>query len=105
MQLAGAGDRNDPGLLGQEPGKGDLAGGGALALGDAGEQVDDRLVLLERVRLEPGDGAADVVLGIEAGRLGDGAGEEALAERAVGNEADPEPRDVATTASTRSGLL
>jgi DNA-binding HxlR family transcriptional regulator len=36
-------------------------------LRDAGEQVDDGLVVLERVRREPGDGAADVVAGVETG--------------------------------------
>ena len=55
-----------------------------------GEQVDHGLVVLQRLRCEAGDGAADVVAGIEIGRRGDRAGEEALAERAVRHEADPE---------------
>ena len=57
-------------------------------LGDARQHVDDRLVVLERVGVESGNGGADVVAGFEAGGGGDGAGEEALAERAVGHEAD-----------------
>jgi hypothetical protein len=64
--------------------------GGALALGDTREQVDHSLIVLQRLRGEPRDGAADVVAGIEAGRRGDGAGEEALAERAIWHEADAE---------------
>ena len=42
----------------------------------------------DRLRREPRDGAADVVARVEAGRRCDRAGEEALAERAVGHEAD-----------------
>ena len=62
MQLARAGDGDDPGLLGQEPGQGDLTGGGTLAVGDAREQVDDGLVVVECVRREAGVGAASCVL-------------------------------------------
>src|SRR3954447_18468423 len=47
----------DPGRGVQEPGQRDLAGRGALAAGDAREQVDDGAVVLERVGLEPGDRA------------------------------------------------
>src|SRR4051794_12231570 len=65
-------------------------GGGGFALGDVREQVDDGPVVFERLRGEAGDGAADVVAGIEAGRRGDGAGEEALAQRAVRHEPDAE---------------
>src|SRR4051794_26512520 len=39
-----------------------------LALGDAREQGDDGPVVFERVRGEAGDGAADVVAGIEGRR-------------------------------------
>src|SRR3954468_10039866 len=90
MQSAGSGDGDDPGLLSEEPGQGDLAGCRALAPGDAGEQVDDRLVVLQGVRCEAGDGAADVVARIEAGRRCDRAGQESLAQRAVRYEADAE---------------
>jgi hypothetical protein len=69
-------------------------------LGDAREQVDNGLVVPERVRGEPGDGAADVVAGIECGRRRDGAVEKALAERAVGTKPMPSSSQVASTFSS-----
>lgn len=40
VQLAGARDRHNPRLLGQQPGDGDLGSGGILACRDAVEQAD-----------------------------------------------------------------
>src|SRR6202035_1838879 len=89
MQLRGAGDRHDPGLLGKEPGECARGGRRVLALRDAREQIDQRLVRLPGLRREAGDGVAEVGA-VEGGALVDLAGEEALAQRAEGNEADPE---------------
>src|SRR5436305_5293967 len=89
MQLRGAGDRHDPGLLGEEPGERDLGGRRALALRDAPEQVDQRPVRLPGLRGEAGDGVAEVGA-VERGVLVDLAGEVALAQRAERNEADAE---------------
>src|SRR6185312_758772 len=87
MQLRGAGDRHDPGLLCEEPGERDLGGRRVLALSDAPEQIDQPLVRLPGLRSEAGDGVAEVGA-VEGGALVDLACEEALAQRAEGNEAD-----------------
>ena len=63
-----------------------------LALGDDLEQVEQPLVGLPRVLGEPGDGGADIALR-ERGRRVDGPGEEPLAQRAVGDEPDPQLLD------------
>jgi hypothetical protein len=76
-------------VLGEQPGQSDLPGRDALARGDGLDLVDQREVVLEGVTGEPGDLGAQVVGG-ERGRGVDGAGEEALAERAEGDEADAE---------------
>src|SRR6185295_1608916 len=81
-------NRHDPRLLSEQPCQGDLARGSTFASRDAGEEINDGLVVLQRVRFESRDSAADVVAAIKAGRGVDGAGEEALAKRAVGDEAD-----------------
>ena len=54
-ELAGAGDRDDPRLLGEQPGQRDLGRGGAEALGDPREQVDHRLVRRAGVGGEPAE--------------------------------------------------
>ena len=78
---------------------------------DLAEQIDQRLVRLAGLRREARDGAAEVGA-VERRVLVDLAGEEALAQRAERDEADPEflerrqhlrLRLRATTASTRSG--
>ena len=111
MQLRGARDGDDPGLLGEQPGERDLGRRRLLPLGDLAEQVDQGLVRLPGLRREAGDGAAEVGA-VELGVLVDLPREEALAQRAEGDEADaqllaasaaPPPRASATTASTRSG--
>ena len=53
---------HDPRLLGEQPGQGDLADGGVLALGDRGDEVDEGEVGLEGLALEAGQGGADVSL-------------------------------------------
>ena len=89
VQLRGAGDGDDPRLLREEPGEGDLGGGGAEAGGDLCDEGDEGLVGLAVFFGETGEGVAEVVL-FEAGGGGDGAGEKAAAKRAEGDEADAE---------------
>ena len=60
MQLRGAGDRNNPRLLGQQPGQRDLSGRRLLSLCDAAEQIDQGLIRLERLRREARQRAAEV---------------------------------------------
>ena len=50
MQLGGAGDRHDPGLLRQQPGQRDLRRRRALSFGDLAKQIDQGLVGLARLR-------------------------------------------------------
>src|SRR3982751_126231 len=89
MQLRGARDRNNPRLLGEQPGERDLSRCRLLPFGDAAEQIDQGLIRLERLRREAWQGAAEV--GAVEGRvLVDLAREEALAQRAVRDEADPQ---------------
>ena len=89
VRLGRAGDRDDPGLLGEEPGEGDLRRRRVLLLRDAAQQVDQGLVGLAGLGREARDDLAEVV-GREGRGLVDLAGEEALAERAEGHEADAE---------------
>ena len=92
VQLARPGDRSDPRLLGQQPGERDLGGRGSVALGHVLEPVEQPLVGLPRVLGEPRDRGPDVALG-ERGRRVDSPGEEPFAQRAVGDEPDPQLRD------------
>jgi hypothetical protein len=87
VKFRGAGDRNDPRLLGDEPRKRDLGRCRLLAPADAAEQVDQRLIGFAGFRREAGERRAKVGAG-ECRVFVDFSGEEALAERAVGNEAD-----------------
>ena len=55
LEAAGAGDGHDPRVLGEQPGEGDLPGGGVLGVGEAGDVVDQGLVGSAVVGGEPGD--------------------------------------------------
>jgi hypothetical protein len=50
VELGGAGDRHDPALLRQQPGERDLRGRRLLLACDALQQIDQRLVFLQRLR-------------------------------------------------------
>ncbi|MNE30256.1 hypothetical protein D3C80_1237620 [compost metagenome] len=89
MQLGRAGDRNDPWLLRQKPRKRDLGRRAALFIGYGLEKVDQRLVLLHRLRRETRQDVAEITLA-ELRILVHRAGEKTLAKWAVGNEADAE---------------
>src|SRR2546423_13071661 len=89
MQLRGAWDGNDPGLLGQQPRERDLSRSRLLTFCDLAEQINQGLIRLESFRRKARQGAAEV--GAVEGRvLVDLAREEALAQRAVRHEADSE---------------
>ena len=60
MELRGARDGDDPGLLGEQPGERDLGGRRLLPLGDAAEQVDQGLIRLQGLGREARQGAAEV---------------------------------------------
>src|SRR6266480_3567457 len=89
MQLRGAGYRNDPRLLGQEPGDCNLRGRHPFPGCDLAEQIDQGVVRLTRLRREAGNDVAEIGA-VELRVLVDGTREEALAQRAEGNEADAE---------------
>src|ERR1039457_4454310 len=89
MQLRGARDWNNPRFLDQQPGERDLSQCRFLPLTDFAEQINQGLVRFERLRRETRESAAEV--GAVKGRfLIHLARQEALAQRAIGNEADSE---------------
>src|SRR6185503_21100772 len=87
LGATGTGDRDDPLVLGQQPGQGDLAGGTLLGLRQRSHPTDERLVGRTVLRGEPRDGGADVAIGKIGGRT-HGPGEEALAQWAERHEPD-----------------
>src|ERR1700730_14761474 len=89
MQLRGAWDRYKPRLLGQQPRERNLSRCRLLAFPDAGEQINEGLIRLESLRREARQGAAEVGT-VELRTFVDLACEEALAQRAVRDKADPE---------------
>jgi hypothetical protein len=64
------------------------AGGNAPAGAEVAQEVDHSEVGLQRLGREPREGGAQVAWVVEAVTALDGAGEEALAERPPGHEAD-----------------
>ncbi len=89
MELGGAGNRNDPRFLGQQPGERDLRRCRLLAGRNFSKQIDQGLVRLAGLRREARNDVAEI--GTVEGRvLVDGARKEALAQRTEGDEADPE---------------
>src|SRR2546421_11982622 len=89
LQLASARDRNDPGLLGEEPGERDLRMRRVLLFCDPAKQIDQRLVRLPSLRREPRNDVAEVGT-VERRALVDLPRQEALAQRAERNEPDAE---------------
>src|SRR5918994_1790793 len=89
VQLRGAGDRNDPRLLGKQPGDRDLGTRHPLLGRDLAEHLDQGLVRLPGLRREARNDVAEVGT-VERRVLVDRARQEALAERAEGDEADTE---------------
>ena len=89
VEFGSAWNGDDPGLLRQEPGQSQLAGGGPFLLSKASDQIDKCLVGFPVLLGEARNGVAEVCA-VELCFFGDGAGEEALAQRTEGNEADSE---------------
>src|SRR5439155_18903080 len=89
LELRGPGDRDDPGLLGEQPRERDLSRCRVHALCYAREQLDEGAIRFPRLRIETRDAVAEVGA-VERRALVDLAREEPLAQRAEGNEADSE---------------
>src|ERR1035441_3301589 len=89
MQLRCARDWNNPRLLRQQPSERDLSRRRLLPFSNGAKQINQGLIRLERLRREAREGAAEVGF-IEGRFLVHLPREEALAQRAVGNEADSE---------------
>ena len=87
--LSGAGDRHDERAPAEHPGQGELRRAAALGGGQLLQAGDQRQVVADVLGLETRHAAPEVG-GAEASGIGDGAGQEAAAERAVGDEADVE---------------
>src|SRR5271157_2284640 len=89
MQLRGAWDRNNPRLLRKQPSECDLSRCRLLPCCNAAEQINQGLIRLESLRREARESAAEVGA-VESRVFVDLAREEALAQRAIGNEANSE---------------
>jgi len=77
MTLAGSRDGDDPRLLREQPGQGNLGRRDIEACGDEGESVDEGLVGSQGLGSEAGEAGPDVG-GVEGGIRGDPAGQIAL---------------------------
>src|SRR5207253_2022657 len=87
MQLRGAWNWNNPRLLRKQPGERDLSRCRLLPFCDTAEQINQGLIRLKRLRREARKSAAKVGA-VESSVFVDLAREEALAQRAVGHEAN-----------------
>src|SRR5450830_506401 len=87
LRLGGAGDRCNPGALGQQPGQGHLGRGGLARCGDVAQGLHQGLVGLACFDAEARHHVAKII-GAEFGLGGDGPGQKALAQGAEGHEAD-----------------
>jgi hypothetical protein len=87
MQLRGAWDRNNPRLLGQQPGECYLSRRRLLPFGDLAKQINQGLIRFPSLRRKAGEGVAEVGT-VKRSGLVDVSREEALAQRAIWNEAD-----------------
>src|SRR5512147_1249767 len=89
VELRGTWDGNDPRLLGQQPSERDLSGCRLLPFGDLAEEIDQSLIRFPSLSREAREDVAEVGT-VERGALVDLSRQEALPERAVGDEADSE---------------
>jgi hypothetical protein len=87
--MAGAGDRDDVRRAGQHPGERQLRRGAVLGRGMRLQLLDQRQIAAQIVALEAGHVAARVA-GAQRRGIGDVAGQEPAAERAVGDKPDAE---------------
>src|SRR5262249_580087 len=88
-ELRRAGNRDDPRLLRQQPGQGDLRGRGALLRADLGTQINHRCFGLPSLGRKAWQ-ADTVVVAAEGGGLVDFAGEESPTQRTKGDKSDPQ---------------
>src|SRR6266496_5462673 len=88
VQLRGARNRNDPGLLRQQPRERDLRRRNIFASRNIAEQIDERQIRLAGLGRKTWNEIPEVGT-LEAGILVDFPGEETRAERAEGDEANP----------------
>src|SRR5206468_8297213 len=88
-QLGGARNRNDPGLLSEQPGERDLSRCGLLPFCDLAKQIHQRQIRFPRLRREARNDVAEVGT-IESRVLVDFSCEEALTKRTEWNEPDSE---------------
>src|SRR5512147_2651771 len=89
MQLRGARDRNDPWLLGEQPGERDLGRCCLLAFGNLPKQMDQSLIRFPGFRRKSWKDVAEVGA-VECRVFVHLSREEASAQRTKRNEADPE---------------
>src|SRR5215207_2885827 len=89
LQLPGAGNRDYPGLLSEQPGQRDLSRRGVLACCNLAKQFHQGLVRSASFRSESRDGGADVGT-VEGRALIHLPGEEAFPQRAERHKADAE---------------
>src|SRR5438270_4657096 len=85
-------DGRDPWLLREQPRQRDLRGRRLLLLGDPPQQIDEDLIRLPVLRREARNDVAEVAL-VERRLLVDLARQEALPERAEGNQPDTQLRE------------
>ena len=89
VQLRGARDRNDPRLLGKQPGERDLSRCRLLPFCDLAKQINQGLIRFPSLRRKARDDVAEVGT-VERRVFVDLSREEAFAQRTEWNEADPE---------------
>src|SRR5215813_5807990 len=89
MQLRSAWYRSNPRLLGQQPRERYLGGSRLLPFSDLAEQINQGLIRFPGLRGKARDDVAEVGT-VERRVFVNLSREKALAQRAVGNEADPE---------------
>jgi hypothetical protein len=97
----GARNRSDVITLREQPGQRELRRCGSHFSGDGSDLVHDAQITLEVLAGEARVGLAPVVVGELLGRA-DLAGEEAVAERRVGNQSDPNSRSSGSSSASGS---
>ena len=100
LLAAAAGDGDDVGSLGEQPGQGELARRQPEPGGQLTQRRDLAEVALQGLAVKPRVLTAEIT-GVDVGP-GQGGGEQAAAERAVGHQADAQPPAAGTTSSSGS---
>src|SRR5207245_5215246 len=87
LQFRGAGNRNDPGFLCEEPGERDLSGCRILLRGECSNQIHKSAICLAGFRREAGETAAIILL-VKLRVFRNRPREESLAKRSEASKAD-----------------